>query len=104
MPLRLSNANHVVFAVVPRDSAWFSWYDGHRVIPLQDQKSLWHEDRLGLRKLHDSGRLHFEEVPGGHMQFSFEDLTEILDKYASMREGSKNVPRLQDRDFVLDAR
>lgn len=66
--------------MVPRDSAWFSWYNGHKLVPLEKQL-LWKEDRLGLRQLSDEGKLHFESVPGGHMQFSMSEFLGILDKY-----------------------
>jgi palmitoyl-protein thioesterase len=68
--------------VVPRDSAWFSWFDGKRIVPLKEQM-LWYEDRLGLKELDESGRLWFKSLPGQHMQFSFKELTEILDKHAA---------------------
>ena len=76
--------------MVPRDSAWFSWYDGKHLIPLQEQP-LWHEDRLGLKELHSSGRLHFESVPGGHMQFSLGELIAILDRYMSFERQHDTV-------------
>ena len=34
--------------VVPRDSTWFSVYEGTELVPLQDQK-LFKEDWIGLR-------------------------------------------------------
>jgi Palmitoyl protein thioesterase len=76
---------------VPRDTAWFSWFDGKRVIPLQEQEQLWHEDRLGLRHLHKAGRLHFDEVSGDHMQFSLQELYGLLDKYMAYEKGETEV-------------
>lgn len=67
-------------AVVPRDSAWFSWYNGTSLVPLR-QQALYKEDWLGLAAMDRSGRLFMEEVPGGHMQFDLTTLFEILDYY-----------------------
>lgn len=61
--------------VVPRDSAWFGFWDGAQVIPLEEQ-ALYLEDWIGLRALDVSGRLVRAEAPGAHMQFTltwFED-------------------------------
>lgn len=82
-------------AVVPRDSAWFSWFNGSHLVPLEEQ-NLWRQDLLGLRSLHDNGRLHFGEVPGGHMQFSMEELQEILDQHMTFRPAHElAAPELQ---------
>jgi palmitoyl-protein thioesterase len=68
-------------AVVPRDSSWFSWFNGTHLVPLVEQP-LYLEDWLGLKELDDSGRLVFAEVEGEHMQFSFDWFeAEIIDKY-----------------------
>lgn len=58
--------------VVPRDSSWFSTLNEDREIVPLDQQQLWNEDLLGLRQLHQSGRLSFKEAPGAHMQFSLD--------------------------------
>jgi palmitoyl-protein thioesterase len=69
-------------AVVPRDSAWFSFWDGaETVVPLRDQP-LYKEDWLGLKRLDEAGGLFFEAAPGEHMQFTlrwFED--KVVDVY-----------------------
>lgn len=58
--------------VVPKQSAHFGYY-----IPGQDQaveslfeSRLYKEDRLGLKVLNDTGRLHFLEMEGDHLQFT----------------------------------
>ncbi|PNH12249.1 Palmitoyl-protein thioesterase 1, partial [Tetrabaena socialis] len=67
--------------VVPRDSAWFSFFDGERVVPLREQP-LYREDWLGLRALDEAGRLEFAEAPGGHMQFTLQWFSDnVMDKY-----------------------
>ncbi len=73
-----------VRAVVPRDSAWFSFYDGKRLVPLREQP-MYEEDWLGLKELDQSGRLVFAEAPGAHMHFSFPWFQqEIVDKYLNV--------------------
>eukprot|EP00892_Ulva_mutabilis_P007375 jgi/Ulvmu1/5009/UM021_0026.1 len=71
--------------VVPRDSAWFSWYNGTDLVPLRKQ-AIYEEDWLGLAEMDRSGRLFMDEVPGGHMQFKFTTLFEILDYYLNTLE------------------
>ena len=63
--------------MVPRDSAWFSWFDGERLVPLREQ-ALYKEDWLGLRALNESGRLLTEDCPGQHMQFSLDWFNEHI--------------------------
>ena len=57
--------------VVPRDSAWFSYFDDTTasLVPLT-QQPLWTEDWLGLKQLSEAGKLDFGEIEGEHMQFS----------------------------------
>jgi palmitoyl-protein thioesterase len=69
------------FAVVPRDSAWFSFFDGERLIPLREQP-LYLEDWIGLRSLDEQGRLILDEIPGVHMQFTLQWFTDnVIAKY-----------------------
>jgi hypothetical protein len=69
-------------------------------VPLKQQRQLWHEDRLGLRHLHDHGRLHFDEVPGSHMQFSLQELYEVLDKYMSSTSRQPQAANSTGDDIV----
>ncbi|KAG2494900.1 hypothetical protein HYH03_006835 [Edaphochlamys debaryana] len=57
--------------VVPRDSAWFSFFDGASLVPLRELP-LYKEDWLGLARLDRTKRLVFAEAPGVHMQFSLQ--------------------------------
>eukprot|EP00775_Hariotina_reticulata_P005960 gene5960-6199_t len=67
--------------VVPRESAWFGFWDGKSLIPLQDQP-LFTDDWLGLKKLHDAGNLVFDTAPGEHMQFTLSWFNDnIIQKY-----------------------
>lgn len=57
--------------VVPRETSLFGFYasgQSKQMIPLENSR-LYKEDRLGLRELNSSGRLHMISLPGDHLQF-----------------------------------
>lgn len=67
--------------MVPRDSAWFSFFNGTDLIPLKDQP-LYQQDWIGLRQLDEAGKLLLEEAPGEHMQFTLKWFAEeVMHKY-----------------------
>jgi len=86
--LKLDNFVLVMFSndtmVIPKESAWFTFYkpgQDKEIIPLE-QSVLYLTDRLGLKVLEESGRLHFLSVHGDHLQFSEEwFLNEIVHPY-----------------------
>lgn len=58
--------------VQPLESEWFGFYapgQDVQVLPLRSTP-LYTEDWLGLKKLDQSGRLHFLGTPGEHLQFT----------------------------------
>ncbi|KAK9914923.1 hypothetical protein WJX75_002329 [Coccomyxa subellipsoidea] len=57
--------------IVPRESAWFGFYNGTQLLTMQDT-ALYKEDWIGLKDLDERGRIEFKEVPGGHMHFSLD--------------------------------
>lgn len=57
--------------VVPRDSAWFGWFNGTQLLTM-NETALYKEDWIGLRTLNEAGKLVFDEIPGGHMHFNLE--------------------------------
>ncbi len=68
-------------AVVPRDSAWFYFYNGSALLTLEEQP-IYKEDWIGLRRLDEAGGLIFERAPGEHMQFSLAWFrATVMDKY-----------------------
>ncbi|GLI68395.1 hypothetical protein VaNZ11_012781 [Volvox africanus] len=74
--------------VVPRDSAWFSFFDGERLMPLREQ-AMYNEDWIGLRTLDEQGRLIMDDIPGMHMQFSLQWFAEnVIRKYLTNRPDS----------------
>jgi len=86
--LKLSNFLLVLFTkdgmVEPRESEWFGFYKENDVsvmLPMENT-TLYIEDRIGLRTLHESGRLHFLSVDGDHLQIpKAMFISEIIDKY-----------------------
>ncbi|UMM36114.1 hypothetical protein L5515_008422 [Caenorhabditis briggsae] len=75
------NQDHMV---VPKESSWFGFYkdgDIDTILPM-NETDLYLEDRIGLRKLHESGRLQFLAVDGDHLQIPRDVLVnEIIKKY-----------------------
>lgn len=57
--------------VVPKESEWFGFYDitGKNVIPMENT-TLFINDRIGLKELSDSGRIHLLTCNGGHLEMS----------------------------------
>jgi len=56
--------------VEPKETEWFGFYaEGNDTVALpMEQTKLYTEDRLGLKTLKDTGRLHLLEFPGNHLQ------------------------------------
>jgi palmitoyl-protein thioesterase len=68
--------------VVPKESAHFGFFDGNKVIPLNESR-MWIEDTIGLRTLHEKGGLMFDFAPGRHMQFTLDWFdTNVVQPYA----------------------
>ncbi|KAK9829239.1 hypothetical protein WJX72_004713 [[Myrmecia] bisecta] len=77
--------------VIPRDSAWFGFFDGQQLLPME-QTPLYKDDWIGLRALDESGRLQLGEVPGKHMQFSWDWFMEhVVQPY--LAEPVESLPR-----------
>ncbi|KAK9842522.1 hypothetical protein WJX81_004226 [Elliptochloris bilobata] len=75
------------YTVVPRDSAWFAFYDGKKLQGMRDT-ALYQEDWIGLRELDERGRVVFDEIPGAHMHFTLQYFQEhVVDRYL---KGSKH--------------
>ncbi|XP_033200097.1 palmitoyl-protein thioesterase 1 [Bombus vancouverensis nearcticus] len=70
--------------VKPTETEMFGFYKPGQgsLIQTLEQSDLYREDRLGLKMLHDSGRIHFLNVHGNHLQFT-EDwfVDNIIKKY-----------------------
>lgn len=57
--------------VVPRESSHFGFYDGQQIIPLRESE-LYKQDRIGLRRLDEDGRLVMEHYDAGHMHIGMD--------------------------------
>ena len=70
--------------VVPKASSWF--YETNitsgKVTKLQD-RAIYKEDWLGLKKLDEEGKLEFREISGGHMRLTEEILVDAFTQYYS---------------------
>ncbi|KAF8356989.1 hypothetical protein PRIPAC_91984 [Pristionchus pacificus] len=69
--------------VIPRESSWFGFYkekDIDVIVPYNESK-LYTEDRIGLRTLDETGRLHFYTMKGRHMTYDWDVLKQLIDLY-----------------------
>ncbi|CAG4947089.1 unnamed protein product [Parnassius apollo] len=70
--------------VQPRETEWFGFYapgQAEQLLPLEES-NLYKKDRLGLRKMKESGKLVFLSTPGDHLHFPQEWFVEqILKPY-----------------------
>ncbi|KAL3985647.1 Palmitoyl-protein thioesterase 1 [Acanthocheilonema viteae] len=86
--LKLQNLVLVKFLndtmVVPKESEWFEYYrenDTSKIIPLEKSK-IYTENRLGLRELLESKRLHLLAFEGQHLQINSSSfVSQIINKF-----------------------
>ncbi|GMR43995.1 hypothetical protein PMAYCL1PPCAC_14190, partial [Pristionchus mayeri] len=69
--------------VIPRESSWFGFYAEKNidVIVPYNESILYKEDRIGLRTLDETGRLHFYTMHGKHMAYDWDILKQLIDLY-----------------------
>ena len=86
--LMLSNLVLVKFnqdtMIDPKECAWFGFYKPGQTKELftLSETELYQEDKLGLRELQDSGRLHFLSIDADHLRWSEEFFThEIINQF-----------------------
>jgi len=68
--------------VVPKESAWWAEVNktSGEVTRLQE-RDIYKQDWLGLKKLGEDGRLEFQEIPGKHMRFEDKLLRKVFEVY-----------------------
>ncbi|CAD7703062.1 unnamed protein product, partial [Ostreobium quekettii] len=67
--------------VIPRESSWFSFFNGTDLIPMRDL-DIYKEDWIGLKQLDERGAIDIGDVPGDHMEFTMEWFMEhVVEKY-----------------------
>jgi palmitoyl-protein thioesterase len=60
--------------VIPKESAWFGYYDSeYNVVDLKDTE-FYIKDYLGIRELVERGSVGFIEFPGEHVKFNNKDV------------------------------
>ncbi|KAJ1350234.1 Palmitoyl-protein thioesterase 1 [Parelaphostrongylus tenuis] len=86
--LKLKNILLIMFKqdemVVPKESSWFGFYKEGQldVILSMNQTRLYKEDRIGLKKLYETGRLHFLAVEGNHLKIRRDEFVkEVIEKF-----------------------
>ncbi|XP_031357999.1 palmitoyl-protein thioesterase 1-like isoform X2 [Photinus pyralis] len=70
--------------VVPSESEWFGYYETALDNQTQtlENSQLYIDDRLGLRRMHDEGKLDFLTVPWEHVEFHWDWFKDnIVDRY-----------------------
>ncbi|KAJ9629350.1 hypothetical protein H2203_001723 [Taxawa tesnikishii (nom. ined.)] len=68
--------------VIPKESGWFAEVNGtsEEVIPLRN-RTIYHEDWIGLKELDRKGALVFKTAPGEHMRLSDKLLKETFKEF-----------------------
>ncbi|KAI8927590.1 Alpha/Beta hydrolase protein [Entophlyctis helioformis] len=68
--------------VVPRDTAWFSYFDTKGTLKTLKEQPTYTQDWIGLRSLDEAGRIEFVTLPGNHVQIPRSVFrTEFVEKY-----------------------
>lgn len=70
--------------VYPKESEWFGFYkpgQGKEIYSIWESP-LYKQDRIGLKKLNDTGRLHFLSIDGDHLKIKLEWFKEnIIERF-----------------------
>ena len=64
--------------IIPKETAWFEHYYNTDIVEKLEYSVFYKEDFIGIRYLNEAGRINFAEIEGDHLQFSYEDLDEIV--------------------------
>ncbi|CAG8656019.1 9543_t:CDS:2 [Funneliformis mosseae] len=67
--------------VVPKDSAWFSFYNSEGELLDLFHQPIYTEDWIGLKSLYENGKLEFKDCEGAHMQIPLEYLIQQVIPY-----------------------
>ncbi|OAD60449.1 Palmitoyl-protein thioesterase 1 [Eufriesea mexicana] len=68
--------------VWPRETEWFGFYKPGQETEIQtfEETDLYRKDLLGLKALHEAGKIHFLSLPGNHLQFTADWFTDEIVK------------------------
>jgi palmitoyl-protein thioesterase len=78
---------------IPKESAWFA--DVNRtsgLVTLLQDRDIWREDWIGLKKLGKKGGLEFRTAKGRHMELDDDILTKTFKEYFSPRKYTADLP------------
>lgn len=78
--------------VIPKETGWFAEVNAtsEEVTKIQDRK-IYKEDWIGLKKLDEKGALVFKNITGEHMHLNEDDLEETFRKYFGPLRKKKSV-------------
>ncbi|EFJ37944.1 hypothetical protein SELMODRAFT_74606 [Selaginella moellendorffii] len=87
---RLSDLNQLVLVkfdkdtvLVPQETAWFGFFppnDLTKVLPMEET-ALYKEDWIGLKSLHEQGRIQFVTFSGDHLSISDQEMLDHVAPY-----------------------
>lgn len=78
------NRRCVSFSIFFNVFQWFGYFAPGNidVILPMNETVLYKEDRIGLKSLHESGKIHFLSVVGDHLQIPEQTfVTEVIEKF-----------------------
>ncbi|XP_074272801.1 uncharacterized protein LOC141596511 [Silene latifolia] len=77
--------------IIPRKSSWFGYHpDGSTDVVLPfNETTLYKEDLIGLKTLHEVGKVTFKKAPGGHINLS-DTLYEMISPFLKDEDSTTN--------------
>ncbi|XP_074272805.1 uncharacterized protein LOC141596512 isoform X4 [Silene latifolia] len=93
---RLHNLVLIMFEeetiITPRESSWFGYYpDGSTNVILPfNETQLYKEDLIGLKALHEAGKVTFKKAPGEHVNLS-DTLYEIISPFLKDESSTQKI-------------
>merc|ERR1712062_722208 len=74
--------------VYPKETEWFGFYDDGQAesVHTLEESDLYTEDRLGLKKMKEEGRLVKYSIEGDHLKVSETVLVDIIEKFIVYRD------------------
>mmetsp|Transcript_42912 Transcript_42912/g.50326 ORF Transcript_42912/g.50326 Transcript_42912/m.50326 type:complete len:209 (-) Transcript_42912:18-644(-) len=64
--------------IKPAESSWWGEYDDNYNVLHRNQTALYQKDLIGIKTLEEQGRAKFVSIPGGHMDYTWEEIDNIV--------------------------
>jgi palmitoyl-protein thioesterase len=64
--------------IFPKETSWFHQYQADGTILPVTETDFYKNDNIGLKVLNEAGKVKFEEFPGDHLQFTDEQVHNII--------------------------